>query len=757
MSPQSDPQATIKAFLDAIAQRKLDECAWLLAELQNFARETPSYNPWCQYLEGILLNERDHDWARAEAIFTELLQGQLATALQSRVLMALGATYEYQGRWQEALQIHEQSLALFTTLQQPSDQAKALKNIANVYLRSFVRGESGNEVLHQAISRCQTALALFHSDDNLPDDLTHLIGSIWNTLGFIYNCLSHWEEATRCFQKDLAICQMLDDQYGIGLVYGNLGEVYQNQGRASWPQALAAYLQALEIISEFGDDYEKIEVLANLGFFHQETGDFVAALHYYAQAIALIEQLRSQISSVDARIGFAATTAGIYANTILLCLATDHPVEAFNYTERARARAYLDLLAASATLEEVDPPLALEPLTLAAAQALLPADGVLLAYFTTGLEVARLGRAARRQNIQRHRFPPARTLLFAITPDQFYAYDVQLSPNDLQPDATGQVIERYLLQPAVRKILYHKLITPVADLLNQKTRLYVVPHGPYHYVPFPALLADDGDTLLRTAGPLLIYGPSTTILLRPPPQLSHPAQHTCLAIGYNGVGALQLRFAASEAQRVAQLYDGVAWVNPVLDRTAFYAQARHYRLLHFSCHGEFKAAQPWASALYIGREQLLTAAEILQNLRLTCHLVTLSACESGLSQVRQGDEVIGLIRAFFAAGAANVLATLWRVNELSTLLLMDEFYQKVRQGIEVATALAQAQHFLRTLTRQQGLERLAQLALPNLPDASQLFGSAAPDQPFADPYYWAPFVLFSATAGAPISSAMGQG
>jgi CHAT domain-containing protein len=92
---------------------------------------------------------------------------------------------------------------------------------------------------------------------------------------------------------------------------------------------------------------------------------------------------------------------------------------------------------------------------------------------------------------------------------------------------------------------------------------------------------------------------------------------------------------------------------------------------------------------------------------------------------------MGLVRAFMAAGAPAVLATLWRVDARSTRLLMERFYREVAAGSSFAPALHAAQLFLRSLSRQQALDLLGG-------DAVAVDG---PEQPFADPFYWAPFVL----------------
>ena len=111
----------------------------------------------------------------------------------------------------------------------------------------------------------------------------------------------------------------------------------------------------------------------------------------------------------------------------------------------------------------------------------------------------------------------------------------------------------------------------------------------------------------------------------------------------------------------------------------------------------------------------LEVHEIL-NMRLNARLVTLSACETALgsgyfAEVPAGDEFVGLTRAFLFAGSSAVLASLWEVNDRSTLELMRGFYQRIlRSGNAESLAAAQ-----RTMLRQDGRYR--------------------------HPYFWAPFVL----------------
>ena len=105
---------------------------------------------------------------------------------------------------------------------------------------------------------------------------------------------------------------------------------------------------------------------------------------------------------------------------------------------------------------------------------------------------------------------------------------------------------------------------------------------------------------------------------------------------------------------------------------------------------------------------ILTAREIY-NIRLNAQLVTLSACQTGINERTQGDELIGLTRSFIYAGASSVVVSLWPVNPISTKKLMLEFYAFLRNGKDKAVALQEAQKKL--------------------------------IDEYSHPYYWAPFTL----------------
>jgi CHAT domain-containing protein/tetratricopeptide (TPR) repeat protein len=769
-------QQLIDAFYKALGLMQLEQCQEQLQELEDLAQQEPAYQGWCTLFTGLLANYRDRDWAEGERLFQALLQTDPEPALRGRVLISLGVTYRHQGRWHEAMKAYEQCLTVFSRPDQAVDRAKVWKNMAIILDLGFSQGEFDQEALRQAVKHCQSALEVLQVIKHPNEEELWLEATTWNTLGLVYRSLGDWPQATHCFERRIALGHALDDRYGIGAANHNLGEVLQHQGPAKWQEAQQAYLKALDIYRESHDQYNEIDVLANLGFLYQEIGQHEPALDYYSQAIQLSEGLRGGVTSEEARAGFFATIIDTYANAVLLCLAMGNQAQAFDYVERARSRAFLDVLVAGslALPREMEA----RTITLAEVQADLPADALLLEYFTTGLEEARLDPAASRQGIQRHRFPPAKTLVFAITRDEVQVHDSGFSPNDLRPRQLDSAIERHFLGPQIRRTLYERLIAPVEELLQGERRVYLVPHGPLHYIPFQALIAADGDTLLREEGPQLVYAPSATLLFRYGQREPSQAPAPCLALGYNGEGERALRFAEEEAHSVVRLTGGQALAGPELKRAALYNQARDYRLLHFSCHGDFDPESPLASALHLAPDEALTALDVLEHLHLRCDLVTLSACESGLSRVRRGDELVGFMRAFMYAGAPALIASLWRVDERSTRILMERFYQEVQSGVGFAEALKRAQLYVRDLTRQEVLDHLVRFLADEILDTGTPASENRSDLPggdvalqqvsaylkglatkgegdevrrfrargdeeriFAEPYYWAPFIL----------------
>jgi CHAT domain-containing protein len=169
-------------------------------------------------------------------------------------------------------------------------------------------------------------------------------------------------------------------------------------------------------------------------------------------------------------------------------------------------------------------------------------------------------------------------------------------------------------------------------------------------------------------------------------------------------------------------------VSPLLDQEANSGRLqavlrdRLLRLVHLSCHGGFDTSDPLRSGVLLA-DGIFTARQWME-LHFRADLVTLSACQTGLSGSLGGDEMAGLSQALLYAGASSLLVGLWSVNALTTAALMVDFYRRLwdenrDKRTDEATALREAALALRDgrlLPPMEGVDP-------------------------SDPYYWAPFIL----------------
>jgi len=240
--------------------------------------------------------------------------------------------------------------------------------------------------------------------------------------------------------------------------------------------------------------------------------------------------------------------------------------------------------------------------------------------------------------------------------------------------------------------LYLHLIAPLRSHLDPHTTLWLVPHRSLHHLPFAALLDPETGRLLIEDFQIT-HLPSASSLGLLPQESSDSPGHGVLAVG-DPDGSLPA--AAREASAIARLFPGAEVLSGAAARESEVRRSvGHHRVLHFATHGRYDTEHPLFSHLQLLSDQhhdgRLEAHEILElDLRGT-DLVVLSGCETGTAEPTGGDEVPSLSRAFLAAGAHNVLASLWRVEDQATADLMERFYRHWKAGESSADALRRAQ------------------------------------------------------------------
>lgn len=567
--------------------------------------------------------------------------------------------------------------------------------------------------------------------------------------GMVYQMLGDDGQCEVAYRRTLKIS--LDPNYinpsNAMDALAQLGVLYHVQGR--YGEAYEAYTRSIELAGQY--NYRLLRAIYRywLADLQQERGEVHAAEAAYREAIDGVEALRSDTETETLKLGLLGTTQYIYEAMVLFCLRHTTAAAAFEYVERARARAFLDILAKQSPdlYASFDQPTA----TLAEVQAQLGEGDLVLEYFTTGVLPPGdhwLNKIPpHNQRLCRRLTPQAQILIFAVTRSTCTVHTVAVDPNKLRPSPhSDDPVLQMLRLDATTRWLYDRLIAPIADRLLACRQLYLIPHGPLHYIPFQGLRAPDGSYLLHEGGPAIALAPSATILLRSCLNRAPSDSHRRLTIGYNDQEGQPLEYAEAEAQMVAALIDGECWAGPQMKSPRLLELGPELRWLHIAGHALYNHQSALTSSLRLGASDTLDANTIMSSLKLTADLVTLSSCMSGFSRVVPGDELLGLQRTFLYAGTPTVVCTLAKTRDTVAALTMELFYTRLIAGAQVAVALHDALIAVRSMTRddvQQALERLGFRQSLDIsgPAPGYLSAEDAQTFPFAQPEYWAPFVV----------------
>jgi len=321
-------------------------------------------------------------------------------------------------------------------------------------------------------------------------------------------------------------------------------------------------------------------------------------------------------------------------------------------------------------------------------------------------------------------------------------------------DSTTQAASNYVR--AGRQLYDYLLAEPLKDLGGQE-QIIVVPDGVLGYVPFEVLLADAPKDVLRFQDyPYLVkdfnisYAYASALWLenevnkKPvkdaytfagfapiyPHSISSDYQRDSL-IQEGGVSPLfamtvrgglsDLIYARKIVGDLADLLGGQKWLAEAATKENFQKMAANYGVLHLAMHGIIDDENPLYSHLVFTEtdnkeDNRLTAAE-LYNMQLNAGLAVLSACNTGVGELKRGEGIMSLSRAFAFAGCPSIVMSLWSVPDEQTGMLMENFYKELKTGATKDEALRQAK--LQYLQKQ--------------------------DNQGAHPYLWAGFVVIGDT------------
>lgn len=627
-------------------------------------------------------------------------------------------------------------------------QAKAMASLAFVLAR--------REQYSESIQWGEQALALARSTG-----LVKTTQQIEANLGWSYRELGDYETAAELFTRAEATAARINARSDRVVSLIQLGNIREQQ--RDLPGAERYNAQAVAIAREIGHEQLGL-ALANLARIAIETGRIADARRLNAEAIREKKgereaQLRSLI--LDARILFAEgrhDAARKVLNDVI-----EKTTRAMTRAEAAGelAQIYMrthrrDLaetqfrraIAAADERDEVrDPDLRLSLFNPIAelfgeyVDFLARGNRIEDALAVTETRRAQLleeglalpskldARAVARQNdatILCYRLGRERSYLWVVTKDK-------VALHRLPPDTViEKAVENYrsqLLTPrgsmqwsrARGEELYEMLVLPAAPAIAKGSRVIVVADGKLHALNFETLVAPSPprywieDVVVMNAS-------SLRLLARPArKRATTPAM---LLIGNStspDPSYPPLPYAGDEIRAIARRFERrLVLEGPKATPAAYKAAApERFDYVHFVAHGVAMRKRPLDSAVILAsdassRYRLLARDVIAQP--LTAKLVTISSCHGVGTRTYAGEGVVGLAWAFLRAGADQVIAALWEVNDVAAPQLMDRMYAGIRAGKDPAVALREAKL---ELVKGVGAHRR--------------------------PQYWAPFVLYAGT------------
>ena len=490
----------------------------------------------------------------------------------------------------------------------------------------------------------------------------------------------------------LAVSEELHLVYNEAYCQFGLGDIAMREGQ--WGDAEAFFRKALAISVKGAMRDFVWRAHAGIAVAQHKRDAQNEAAASYAEALKVIEAMSAGLKSEDSRSGFIsdAGVQQVYGGYSAVLTQLGQYEQAWTVSERGRGRAFIDALGTQRRHLKVP---------------------------TNPQEKAQWGNfslvdAITKEELSRLLGPGTALIEYQVTTDHLLIWwlkdglisgkAVPMQAKDLLAKVREyrELMQNFSSTDYLGKELADLLLTPVLSQIGDIKHLAIVPHGSLHFLPFAALpLGPSEDVIDRFAVSYLTSATMARFTLDPKPRhLSASTRILALANPTGETTAAQaLPFASKEVEVMGRYF-------PARDQrqgaAATKAAVREWApkldVLHLATHAEFRPNDPAESRLFLasksGEEGDLSVADIFA-LESRADLVTLSACDSGLGRLSSGDEIVGMERAFFYAGANTVVSSLWRISDVASAVLMKRFYRYLAAGESRAEAMRHAQKVVR--------------------------------------------------------------
>ena len=264
-------------------------------------------------------------------------------------------------------------------------------------------------------------------------------------------------------------------------------------------------------------------------------------------------------------------------------------------------------------------------------------------------------------------------------------------------EVRGEEVEKPPLDDPF-KPFYDAVIDPILDMLEpQDDELVIVPDSTLCLTPWAAVFES---IRFRIVPSLTSY----QLILSAPE--GHHKKTGALLVGNPCLKRLKkplddLPCAQEEVEVIASILKTTPLTGKHATKAEVMKQMSSVGLIHIAAHGDACTGEialspnpGWSSKFPQRKDYILKMSDVhAANLR--ARLVVLSCCHSGRGRVLKGEGVVGIARAFLAAGARSVLVTLWAIDDEATMVFMKSFYQHLKEGKTANTSVQQSMKFLR--------------------------------------------------------------
>ncbi|MDY0093757.1 MAG: CHAT domain-containing tetratricopeptide repeat protein [Candidatus Vecturithrix sp.] len=708
---------------------------------------------------------------------------------EGAVLNNIGMIYEAFGKYQQALRYLQEALPIQRAIGDREGEGGTLSNIGAIYDSIGERQD--------ALASYQEALAIFKAIGNHNGE-----GATLNNISLLYKANKEYQLALAFYDEALTIARAIGNRTGEGVILGGIGMVHEVTGE--YQKALDYLQESLTIRKMIGNQAGEEKVLENIGYVYEQQKQWREAGEYYQQAIALLEAIRSKTGGSEAKESFLGQHIKVYIHTVQCLLQLNAPEEAFAYTERSKARSFLEQLYEVSTGVKcgVDSQLFAEETNLYGKLAVIEQnlkeqindeqrEQLLEKRHALEHELSVIQMKLRTSNpcYAELKYPQPATVeqvqqeilkegeiiveylqgdeelyVFIIGKSRFFTHTIEIKAQDLYGSIT-QFLEP--LQSASHEKLNHEFANQLYQILFQPIEqkivdansgkdiqhLVIVPDGVLFYLPFEMLVTQVGETPEYLVDRYTIsYSPSASVLKPEILQTRQPEQYAqdLLALApfaeegteitkvalistenlllsdtlRSGLEGIQpLPYSAREVQTISSLYpQSVCQIGADATKAYFTDHAKGNRYLHLSTHGYLDNQHAMYSGLLFS-DGMLQTYEIF-NLDIDAELTVLSACQTGLGELKAGEGLVGLTRAFMYAGSPSVLVSLWPVSDPSTAAFMKRFYRNLNRGMTKAEALRETKIWMKEKSYH-----------------TDEHGNVIKHD---NPFYWAPFILVGA-------------